>query len=192
MAPRDTIAVVDKIVLPEAIVPPCFGSPDLSLGTCNAKLPLHEWETTRCALYKSCLAHRLAKDKAATIEELADKNYDYILARAQYYWSELEKAKKREFDRQRVKSFIANMNMGPANNPFRSDSMRHALMDLLIMGWQTTESMQTALKSKFPKQTKRIDVVIAAVTSPVSQQKYNYRIIELDGTYRAFARQCQS
>jgi hypothetical protein len=174
------------------IVPRCFSDPNLESGVCNPHLPLKGNEPHLCAFHKSCLVAKLLSNgiKCSPFEA-REKPYEEILAEADALFDqppdedapgETDETK----DRQTIRGHALSISLQPPLNPFRKNSIRRLVLDILSRDWISLADLKAVLMSK--KGIKRLDLIVHQVTSIATQEHYGYRIIESMGRFKAFKR----
>jgi len=178
------------------IIPNCFSDPLLESGTCNPLLPLRSGEPCLCAFHKSCFAAKLLSYKIPAKEIINNgKNltYEELLALGDVVFdqspieptvSEAEETKTR----QKLRAQVVSMNLSPARNPFRKNSLRFIILDILSRDWISLKDLRAAVIVLKPS-TKCLDLVVGQVTNIATQEQNCYRIVETFGKYRAFRRE---
>lgn len=181
------VRAVQGKIIPDSKIPACFSDPHLDSGVCNPHLPLRHGEKIQCALVKSCLAAKLCAAGLVDIQTAMDSTYDALLAHGDSLFDQQQVPPGDEFtDRQKLRGHVVSMPVVPPVNPYRKNSLRRAVLDLLIHDWMTVTEIRSHLIKNASAQ--RIDTAIAQVTSLVAQESHNYRVVESLGKYKAFRR----
>lgn len=172
-------------------LPTCFSDPDLESGMCNPNMPLRCGESYQCAVAKSCLVAKLASLGQAVTEETGAQSYSEILANADILFEgrTLPEASSLsdEIDRLELRAFVFSIPLQPPRNPFRTDSLRRQVLDILSRTWISLDDLRARLLT-LRADIRRLDLVVSQVTSITSQEMYGYRILEMYGRYRAVER----
>jgi hypothetical protein len=174
------------------IVPRCFSDPNLESGVCNPHLPLKGNEPHLCAFHKSCLVAKLLSCgiKCGPFEA-REKPYEEILASADALFDQppedetfvdMDETK----DRQTIRGQALSISLQSPVNPFRKNSIRRLVLDILSRDWISLTDLKAVLLSK--KGIKRLDLIVHQVTSIATQDHYGFRIIEALGRFKAFRR----
>jgi hypothetical protein len=176
------------------IVPRCFSDPNLESGVCNPGLALDpkKNEPHLCAFAKSCLVAKLLScGIKCSPFEAREKPYEEVLAEADALFDqepdeetpgEADETK----DRQIIRGHSLSISLQPPVNPFRKNSIRRLVLDILARDWISLSDLKAVLMSK--KGIKRLDLIVHQVTSIATQEHYGYRIIESMGRFKAFKR----
>lgn len=173
------------------IIPPCFGDPNLESGVCNPLRTLAEGEPGECVFAKSCLvAKMLASNIPVDVFKCRDKSYEQVLSEADELFEKKQKVVEpdpgsEQEDRQHLRAHIASVALRPPINPFRKNSLRRLVLDILGNGWVTLGDLKATVLAIRPDAT-RLDIVIGQVTSLTTQEANAYRILESFGKYKAF------
>lgn len=176
------------------LVPNCFSDPDLESGVCNPNLPLKACEPHLCSMHKSCLVAKLLSagvkmDTVATREQ----PYEEILAEADVLFDQPPEEEASDYqadevkDRQAIRGHSLSISLQPPDNPFRKNSIRRLVLDILARDWISLNDLKAILASTRGI-IRRLDLIIHQVTSIATQESYGYRIIESMGRYKAFRR----
>lgn len=170
----------------------CFSDPDLESGVCNPHLPLKPGEPHLCSLHKTCLVAKLLSC-GVRVDYMAarERPYEEILAEADALFDQQPEEDAPEAgdeikDRQTIRGHSLSISLQPPENPFRRNSIRRLVLDILSRDWITLNDLKAILMSK--KGIRRLDLIIHQVTSIATQESYGYRIIESMGKYKAFKR----
>lgn len=170
----------------------CFSDPDLESGVCNPHLPLKGGEPHLCSIYKTCLVAKLLScGIPCSPFEARDKTYEEILADADALFDQppeetTPEAADEVRDRQQIRGQALSISLQPPVNPFRKNSIRRLILEVLSRDWISLNDLKAILISK--KGARRLDLIIHQVTSIATQESYGYRIIEAMGKYKAFLR----
>lgn len=187
---RALVKMVEGHNIPAATIPACFSDPDLESGMCNPNMPLRCGEAYQCSVAKSCLAAKLASLGQVLPENIKSRSYSEILADADILFEGRtlpEISITEDADRLELRAFVFSIPLRPPKNPFRADSMRRQILDILSRGWISLADLKARLLT-MRADVRRLDLVISQVTSITSQEMYSYRIIEAHGRYRAVER----
>lgn len=173
-----------------AQIPPCFSDPNLESGICNPQLPLQDGEPCECVFAKSCLvAKLLSVNIQINALKCVKKPYEQVLAEADELFERQQPleadASTEQTDRQHIRAHVASLPLQPPLNPFRKNSLRRLVLDILIRDWITLGDLKAAVLS-LRKEASRLDSVIGQVTSLSTQEENSYRIVESFGRFKAF------
>lgn len=179
----------------DKIIPVCFSDPKLESGMCNPLLPIREEEPCLCAFHKSCLIAKLLSHKVSISanEIIKGQTYEELLAvgdeifdhpQSEPTMDEVDEIRTR----QKLRAQIVSMNLEAVKNPFRQNSLRHIILDVLSRDWISLKDLKATVIALKPN-TKCLDLVIGQVTNIATQEHNKYRIIEAFGQYRAFGRE---
>lgn len=190
----DKCALVKQVEghnIPPTTIPSCFSDPDLESGMCNPNMPLRCGEAYQCSVAKSCLVAKLASLGQSVPSDIKNKSYSEILAEADILFEgralPASDSSTEDADRLELKAFVFSIPLKPPKNPFRADSMRRQILDILSRGWISLADLKARLLT-MRADVRRLDLAISQATSIASQEAYNYRIIEIYGRYRAVER----
>lgn len=181
------------VVYPDKLIPFCYSDPNLESGVCNPLLPLRDGEPHLCALYKSCLAAKLLSEGVAVnYMEARDRPYEEILADADQLFDrpsdDTDATNQTEIlDRNTIRAHALSITLQPPPNPFRRNSLRRSVLDILSRDWVSLNDLKAILLTK-KGEIRRADLVISQVTSLSTQETSGYRIVESMGRYKAFRR----
>jgi hypothetical protein len=188
------IKAVEKRDCHSKIIPKCFSDPLLESGVCNPLLPLKKEEPHLCAFHKSCLVALLISHKVSAGDIIQPgQSYEELLAIGDEIFDVVppEPTVGKEEDasiRQKLRAHIVSMNLAPVKNPFRKNSLRNIILDVLSRDWISLNDLCAAVIALKPG-TKCLDLVIGQVTNIATQEQMCYRIVEAFGKYRAFGRE---
>lgn len=176
------------------LVPPCFSDPDLESGVCNPNLPLKACEPHLCSMHKSCLvAKLLSSGIKADFMAAREQPYEEILAEADALFDQQLEEEAPGYqadeikDRQAIRGQSLSISLQPPENPFRKNSIRRLVLDILARDWISLNDLKAILATTRGV-IRRLDLIIHQVTSIATQESYGYRIIESMGRYKAFRR----
>jgi len=177
----------------KSIIPPCFSDPNLESGVCNPLLPLRvdRGEPCECIFVKSCLvAKLLSVNIPINAVKAAHKPYEQVLAEADELFEQRQEQEKVDpnveiRDRQHLRAHVASIVLQPPLNPFRKNSLRRLVLDLMTKDWITLGDLKAAVLALRPDAA-RLDQVIQQVTALTAQEAGNYRILEQFGKYKSF------
>jgi len=193
---KKLVSLVDGklgVEVPDKLIPACFSDPNLESGICNPLLPLKKGEPHLCALHKSCLiAKLLSRSIQFPFMEARNKSYEEILSEADQLFDcppeeDPSIADTERQDRQSLRAQVLSVPLEPPFNPFRRNSLRRFLLEILSQDWISMRDLRAILMSK-KEGIRRFDLVIGQVTSLGTQEHHGYRIVESAGKYKAFRR----
>lgn len=191
------IQIVEQLASPikdPKIIPPCFSDPNLESGVCNPQLPLRENELAECVFAKSCLVAKLLSCSIPIqAVKCAKKSYAEVLAESDELFERQQTLNPPDMvtneadDRQKLRGHGASIPLQPPVNPFRKNSLRRLVLDVMTRNWVSLGDLKATLFSLVPDAT-RIDQAIAQVFFVGTQEANNYRVVEAFGKYKAFRR----
>lgn len=191
------VRLIEGKVGQESIIPQCFSDPDLLSGECNAMMPVHNPDSFLCAFSKSCLVAKLISKKVKVdLEKAPSQSYEQLLADGDALFeqeSEPAVVVLPENDeitaRQKLRAHVVSISIAPPPiNPFRKNSLRSIILDILSRDWITLGELRAAVVALKPN-IKCLDLVIGQVTNIATQEQNGYRVVEAFKKYRAFNRE---
>ena len=176
------------------MIPWCFSDPNLESGVCNPGVPLDpkKNESHLCALHKACLVAKLLSCSIPCNPfEARERPYEEILADADQLFDQEPEDSTPEVrdtlvDRQTIRAEAHAINLQMPVNPFRNNSVRKLILDILSRDWVSLADLKAIISSKHG--IRRLDLILHNVTSIATQEQHAYRIVESGGKFKAFRR----